>query len=138
MKMGKVPSQMTKKELTAFLLEQTLRLSKAEKLLDETRRDLRIAAKCMNPLTPAARQFTDTANRIEAWLRSPSGLCTHDDPSWCTDECRPSDNTTPAQKRGLQDHDCEYFTRNGLNCPKCGATPTMAGEQNGIYPQGWK
>lgn len=44
MKMVKVPSQMTKKELTAFLLEQMLQLTKAERLLTEIHNDLEIGA----------------------------------------------------------------------------------------------
>jgi hypothetical protein len=43
-------------------------LAVAWELLTETKRDLRIAAKCMNPLTPVFRQFNDTADRIDAFL----------------------------------------------------------------------
>ena len=43
-------------------------LAEARGLLRETKRDLRIAAKCMNPLTPVFRQFNDTASRIDAFL----------------------------------------------------------------------
>lgn len=49
------------------------RLAEAEALLREAKRDLRIAAKCMNPATPVFRQFNETADRIDAFLTPPSG-----------------------------------------------------------------
>jgi hypothetical protein len=39
---------------------------------------------------------------------------------------------TPAQRRGLRDHDCNYFHRNGLNCPTCGSTPDQQSDQPAV------
>ena len=55
-------------ELCAEISGLRRELAAAEALLRETKRDLRIAAKCMNPLTPVFRQFNDTADRIDAFL----------------------------------------------------------------------